>query len=62
MKKYILMVVGIVGLSVIGFAGVAYSLIASAPMEISRQERAPQVIETPPQLAQSGGKILFSAQ
>jgi hypothetical protein len=62
MKKYILMIGGVVVLSIVGLAGVAYSLVASAPLEISRQERAPQVIETPPQLAQSGRKILFSGQ
>ena len=38
MKKYILMIVGLVGVSVLGGAGVVYSLINSAPMHVSRIE------------------------
>ncbi len=38
MKKYILMIVGLLGVSVLGGAGVVYSLINSAPMQVSRIE------------------------
>ena len=38
MKKYVLMIVGLVGVSVLGGVGVVYSLINSAPMHVSRIE------------------------
>lgn len=38
MRNYILMIVGLLGVSVLGGVGVVYSLINSAPLQVSRIE------------------------
>lgn len=44
MKKYVLMLLGVVGVSMLGGVGVVYSLLTSAPMTVTRQNSIPQTM------------------
>lgn len=46
MRKYILMITGLIGVSVLGGIGVLYSLVHSAPLQVSNIELQSHRVET----------------